>query len=88
MSETWPHRRADRLIVHHPLSVIFVVTVFLCDWLATLASRAIGKIDRSIAIVVEDAQNRNRANFPLKSKAKKFDGLTVGFRPSAESFCV
>ena len=39
-------------------------------------------------IVVEAAQNLDRANFPLKSKAKKFDGLTVGFRPSAENFCV
>ena len=45
------------------------------------------KIDRSLAIVVEATQNSNRANFPLKSKAKKFDGLTVGFRPSSENFC-
>lgn len=65
---------------------VFVVTVFLCDRLATLASRAIGKIDRSIAIAIEDAQNKNRANFSLKSKAEKLDGLTVGFRPSAENF--
>jgi hypothetical protein len=43
-------------------------------------------IDRSMSIVVETAQNSNRANFPLKSKAKKFDGLAVGFRPSAENF--
>src|SRR5207245_5681974 len=27
-----------------------------------------------------------RADFPLKSKAKKFDGSTVGFRPSPENF--
>jgi hypothetical protein len=46
------------------------------------------KIGRLIAIVIETVQNSNRANFPLKSKAKKFDGLTVGFRPSAENFCV
>jgi hypothetical protein len=39
------------------------------------------------AIDVEDAQNLNRAIFPLKSKAKKFDGLAVGFRPSEEIFC-
>jgi hypothetical protein len=45
------------------------------------------EIDRLMAIVIEAAQNLNRANFPLKSKAKKFDGLTVGFRPSAENFC-
>jgi len=45
------------------------------------------EIDRSLSIVVETAQNPNRANFPLKSKAKNFDGLTVGFRPSAENFC-
>ncbi|MFA7307369.1 MAG: hypothetical protein WC026_11910 [Hyphomicrobium sp.] len=45
------------------------------------------EIDRSIAIVVEAAQNLNRAIFSLKSKAKKFDGLAVGFRPSEEIFC-
>jgi hypothetical protein len=28
------------------------------------------EIDRSLSIVVETAQNSNRANFPLKSKAK------------------
>jgi hypothetical protein len=42
------------------------------------------KIDRSWSIVVETAQNPNRANFPLKSKAKKFDGPPLGFRPSKE----
>jgi hypothetical protein len=36
------------------------------------------KIDQSIAIVVEPAQIMNRAISPLKSKAKKFDGLVVG----------
>jgi hypothetical protein len=36
------------------------------------------RIDRSISIVVEAEQNSNRAVFPLKSKAKKFDGLMVG----------
>jgi hypothetical protein len=36
--------------------------------------------------VLETAQNPDRANFPLKSKAKKFDGLRVGFRPSDEKF--
>jgi hypothetical protein len=45
------------------------------------------KIDRSLAIVVEATQSLNRAIFPLKSRVKKFDGLTVGFRPSAENFC-
>ncbi|HEX4077568.1 MAG TPA: hypothetical protein VHX61_01665 [Rhizomicrobium sp.] len=50
----------------------------------TLSSCAASEIDRSMAIVVEAAENLNRANFPLKSKAKKFDGLAVGFRPSAE----
>jgi hypothetical protein len=44
------------------------------------------EIDRSIAIVVETSQNLNRAFFPLKSKAKKFDGRSVGFGPSAEKF--
>jgi hypothetical protein len=42
------------------------------------------KIDRSLAIVVESAKNLNRAISPLKSKAEKFDGSSVGFCPSAE----
>jgi hypothetical protein len=45
------------------------------------------KIDRSLAIVVEAARNLNHAIFPLKLRVRKFDGLTVGFRPSAEIFC-
>jgi hypothetical protein len=36
------------------------------------------EIDRSLAIVVEAARNLHRAIFPLKSKAKIFDGSTVG----------
>jgi hypothetical protein len=40
-----------------------------------------------LAIVVEAAQNLNRANFPLKSKAENFDGSMVGFGPSAEKIC-
>ncbi len=53
-----------------------------------LLPRDFDEIDQSMSIVVEAAQNSNRTNFPLKSKAKTFDGLTVGFRPSAENFCV
>jgi hypothetical protein len=45
------------------------------------------KIDQSLSIVAETALNPNRANSPLKSKAKNFDGLAVGFRPSEEIFC-
>jgi hypothetical protein len=37
------------------------------------------KIDQSIAIIVEAGQILNRAIFPLKSKAKTFDGSSVGF---------
>jgi hypothetical protein len=55
------------------------------QWPAWLVAR---KIDRSLSIDDETALNPNRANFPLKSEAKKFDGLTVGFRPSVENFCV
>jgi hypothetical protein len=36
-------------------------------------------VDRSSAIVLEAAQILKRANFPLKSKAKKFDGSMAGF---------
>jgi pimeloyl-ACP methyl ester carboxylesterase len=39
------------------------------------------KIDQSLAIVVETTLNSNRANCPLKSKTREFDGRTVGFRP-------
>jgi hypothetical protein len=45
------------------------------------------KIDQSLAIVVETALDSNRANFPLKSKAKNFDGSMVGLRPLEERFC-
>src|SRR5580704_15066089 len=40
---------------------------------------SLSKIDQSIAIVVEAEQNPNRANFPLKSKARNFDGSVIGF---------
>jgi hypothetical protein len=36
------------------------------------------KIDRSLSIDAEMSPALDRANFPLKSKAKKFDGLAVG----------
>jgi hypothetical protein len=45
------------------------------------------KIDQSSPIVVETAQIPNRANSPLKSKAKNFDGSSLGFRPSRERNC-
>jgi hypothetical protein len=63
------------------------VTVFLGfarDGLPAVVRR---KIDQSTAIVAGSAKNSERANFPLKSKAKDFDGLAVGFRPSEEIFC-
>jgi hypothetical protein len=68
-------------------SVIQVLTVFFSGCFAAPCWREIAEIDRSIAIVAEAAQNLNRASFPLKSKAKNFDGLAVGFRPSEEIFC-
>jgi hypothetical protein len=40
-----------------------------------------------ISIVVEIEKDWDRANFPAKSKAKKFDGSLVGFSPSEEKFC-
>lgn len=52
-----------------------------------MLAKGFDEIDRSIAIVVEAAQNLNCVIFPLKSKAKNFDGLVVGFRPSEEIFC-
>jgi hypothetical protein len=39
-------------------------------------------------MVVEAAQNLNRANFHLKSKAKNFDGSPVGLCPSAEKIAL
>jgi hypothetical protein len=38
--------------------------------------------------VVETALNSNRANFPLKSKAKNFDGLMVGFDRRQKKFAL
>jgi hypothetical protein len=64
--------------------MIAVLTVFSHEFCLRFVSSRSQKIVRSLAIVVEAAKNLNRANFLLKSKAKKFDGLTVGFRPSAE----
>jgi hypothetical protein len=43
-------------------------------------------IDRLMSIVVETEKNSDRGNYPAKSKAKNFDGLAVGFRPSKENF--
>jgi hypothetical protein len=43
--------------------------------------------DRSLSIVAETSPNSNRANFPLKSETKKFDGSLSGFRASAEKIC-
>jgi hypothetical protein len=51
-----------------------------------LFSLEISKIDRLISIVVETEKNWDRGIFPAKSKAKKFDGLAVGVRPSDEIF--
>jgi hypothetical protein len=46
--------------------------------------RVVSKNDQSIPIVAGSEENSELANSPLKSKAKKFDGSSVGFRPSAE----
>jgi hypothetical protein len=46
------------------------------------------KFDRLMSIAVETERIPNRGNFPLKSKAKNFDGLTVGFRPSERYFAL
>jgi hypothetical protein len=52
-----------------------------------LRDRQREKIDRSLAIVVEAAQNLNRAIFPLKSKAKNFDGSLFGLRATLGKIC-
>lgn len=52
-----------------------------------VASSMRSKIGQSLSIVVETSPNSNRANFPLKSEAKKFDGSLFGFRASPEKNC-
>jgi hypothetical protein len=64
------------------------VTVFFWGRGDMVFACGLDEIDRSLSIVVETAQNPNRAIFPLKSKAEKFDGSMVGVRPSSENFCV
>jgi hypothetical protein len=54
------------------------LTVFFLGGAGRTWLPAFAEIGRSIAIVVEATQNLNRANFPLKSKAKNFDGSMVG----------
>src|SRR5882724_4593435 len=49
-------------------------------------SQRMSKFDRLMSIAVETERIPNRGNFPLKSKVKNFDGLTVGFRPSERYF--
>jgi hypothetical protein len=63
------------------------MTVFFFAKPTRLFSLEISKIDRLISIVVETEKNADRGKFPSKSKAKKFDGSLVGFRPSEEKFC-
>src|SRR5258708_4507442 len=65
-----------------------VLTVFFRPGTECAPRSTTRKIDRSLAIDVEAAENSNRAVFPLKSKAKKFDGSSVGFWPSAEKICL
>jgi hypothetical protein len=65
----------------------FGLTVFFFVKPMRLYPLEISKIGRSIAIVVEAAQNSNCADFSEKSKAKKFGGPPVGFRPPKRIFC-
>jgi hypothetical protein len=44
------------------------------------------EIDQPLSRVLETVQNPNRANFPLISKAKNFDGPSLGFGPSEGGF--
>jgi hypothetical protein len=56
-----------------------VLTVFFHPGAKRASGSTTRKIDRLLAIVVEGAQNLNRAIFPFKSRAKVFDGSMVGF---------
>jgi len=55
-----------------------VLTVFFHRPAECASRSATKKIDRLLAIVVEGAQNLKRAIFPLKSRAKIFDGSVAG----------
>jgi hypothetical protein len=63
------------------------LTVFFAGGLESAPLPGVAEIDQSISIVVETAQNPDRANFPSKSKAKVFDGPGVGIPATDEKFC-
>jgi hypothetical protein len=60
--EIWYAADGERLRI-----VLQVLTVFFVLAQNALRDRRRKKIDRSLSIVVEPAQNLNCANFPLKS---------------------
>jgi hypothetical protein len=66
--------------------VLWMLTVFFHPGAEGVPRSTTRKIDRSLSIAAETSLNSNRAIFPLKSRAKNFDGSTVGFRPSEEIF--
>jgi hypothetical protein len=66
------HGRRERI-------VLWVLTVFFSPGAERAPRLTTRKIDRSLSIVLETAQNLNRVNSRLKSKARNFDGLMVGF---------
>jgi hypothetical protein len=80
-SEGCRHRQWERL-------VLWVLTVFFHPRAECVPRSTTRKIDRSLAIVVEALENLNRANFPLKSKARNFDGSMVGFRRYKKDFAL
>jgi hypothetical protein len=79
-------RRYLRISRETPFCANGVDGIFLC-WRKRRCASVAREIDQSLSIVLETAQNPNCAIFPLKSKARKFDGPPLGLGLSEENIC-
>ena len=64
--------------------VLIYLTVFFCPPESAEANAQSATFDRLTSIILEIVNYLNPRKNPLKSKAKSFDGLRVGKRPSIE----
>jgi hypothetical protein len=81
VAAAFPTRASSEVARTDPATPNFLhkLTVFSCGATGAFDHLRISGIDQSTAIVAESARNSECADFPLKSKAKKFDGSAVGF---------
>lgn len=77
--------RLSALANGNSLSIVLMnLTVFFCPPESAEANAQSATFDRLTSIVLEIVNYLNPRKNPLKSKAKSFDGLRVGKRPSIE----